>query len=212
MREQALSALAEEEIKKIIFFGELPENGHLNIDNIARACNCSKTPVREALQRLAADGLVIYSPNIGYKVKQISLPEYWKIYEFQEIIEVYLVGKAAEMYTHIDFDRLEAVNRNIEVLIKEKKNTFYGRANDVFHEVLYKEYPNDYLLQEMKKIWGKARIYRNKMFIYPCFMDNIVKEHNDIIESLRRGDKDAASAAMRRHYASGREAILYSCK
>jgi DNA-binding GntR family transcriptional regulator len=208
----SLSNEVEIKIKKIIFSGELPPRSHLNIDDLARKFECSKTPVREALKKLVAENLAVYVPKSGYFIKSLTMQEYIKRYEMQELLEIYMIKKMTEMPKHIDFKKLNQINQNIASLIEANMLTFVGDENDVFHITLYEKYQNDYIFDSLKRIWNEVRIQRNLMFIYPQFTDVIAKEHQAIIDALRRGDANDAEKIMRQHYASGREAILYSSK
>lgn len=208
----SLSNEVEDKIKKIIFSGDYPPRGHLNIDDLARKFECSKTPVREALKKLAAENLVVYIPKTGYFIKSLTMQEYIKRYELQELLETYLIKKMAEMPRYLDFKRLNQINENIRSLIDSNMLTFVGDENDVFHITLYEKYQNDYIFDTLKRIWAEVRIQRNLMFIYPQFTDVIVKEHQAILDALFRGDAIAAEKIMKQHYASGREAILYSSR
>lgn len=209
---QTLSDIVIEKIKDIIFSGKYSPNTHLNIDEIAGLCQCSKTPVREALKKLTADGLVSYEPKIGFRVKYFTLSEYLKKYEIQELLEVYLIKKMAELSQSIDFKNICTLNNNIAMLIREKKLTQIGDANDRFHDALYEGYYNEFIVEDLKHIWMEVKMQRNFMFHHPSFVQNITKEHEGIINALKNSDSNAAEQAMIQHYKSGREAILFSQK
>ncbi|NLV81713.1 MAG: GntR family transcriptional regulator [Synergistaceae bacterium] len=207
-----LSSIVENKIKKIIFSGDLPPRSHLNIDDFARRFKCSKTPIREAFKKLVAENLVVYVPKSGYFIKSLSMQEYLKRYELQELLETHLIKKMAEIPRYLDFNKLYQINDNIRSLIDANMMTFVGDENDVFHITLYEKYQNDYIFATLKRIWNEVKIQRNLMFIYPQFIGVIVKEHQTILDALRKGNADDAEKVMRQHYASGREAILYSSK
>ena len=140
------------------------------------------------------------------------MQEYIKKYELQELLEIYLIKKMTEIPKYLDFKKLYRVNDNIRSLIDANMLTFVGDENDIFHITLYEKYQNDYIFDTLKRIWNEVRIQRNMMFIYPQFTGVIVKEHQAIIDALRRGNANDAEKVMRQHYASDREAILYSLK
>lgn len=209
------NSLAEDvelKIKRIIFSGEIPPKSRLNIDELARRFECSKTPVREALKKLAAENLVTYVPKSGYFLQSLTMQEYIKRYELQELLETYLIKKMAGMSKFVDFGKLEKINDRMKNLIDAKSLAFIGDENDVFHIALYEKYQNDYIFETLRKIWDEVRIQRNLMFVYPQFTEIIVSEHKAILDALRRGNAADAAKAMKQHYASGREAILYSTK
>lgn len=148
--EVPLSSIVENKIKKIIFSGDLPPRSHLNIDDFARRFKCSKTPIREAFKKLVAENLVVYVPKSGYFIKSLSMQEYLKRYELQELLETHLIKKMAEIPRYLDFNKLYQINDNIRSLIDANMMTFVGDENDVFHITLYEKYQNDYIFATLK--------------------------------------------------------------
>ncbi|MDY2985719.1 GntR family transcriptional regulator [Synergistes jonesii] len=201
-----------DKIKSILFSGEYAPNDHINIEEIARKCGCSKTPVREALKKLNSDGFVAYEPKIGFSIKYLSLSEYLKKYELQELLEVYLIRKIAELPGCVNFEGLYELNENIKRMFKENMLMQIADENDKLHIMLYEKYPNEVIVDGLRRVWYEVKMQRNLMFCYPRFALTIAREHDKIFEALRNGDPQAAEEAMLEHYRSGREAILYSQK
>lgn len=209
---QALYEIVVEKIKGIIFSGKYAPNTRLNIEEMAAVCNCSKTPVREALKRLAAEDIISYKPQKGFYVKYLTFSEYLKKYEIQELLETYMIKKMAELPQFIDYEKLYSINENIAFLARSNKLVQIGEENEKFHETLYENYYNEFIVEDLKRLFAEVKVQRNLMFYYPKFVQNVVKEHELIIDALKRSDVAAAAKVMTLHYQSGREAIMFSQK
>lgn len=209
---QALYEIVVEKIKEIIFSGKYAPNTRLNIEEMAAVCNCSKTPVREALKRLAAEDIINYKPQKGFYVKYLTFSEYLKKYEIQELLETYMIKKMAELPQFIDYEKLYSINENIAFLARSNKLVQIGEENEKFHETLYENYYNEFIVEDLKRLFAEVKVQRNLMFYYPKFVQNVVKEHELIIDALKRSDVAAAEKVMTLHYQSGREAIMFSQK
>ena len=199
-------------IKKLIFSGEYKPNARINIDSLALQLCCSKTPVREALKKLNAEGFVAYEQRKGYKMQYLSLADYLKKYEIQEMIETYLVKRIAMMPYCVDFERLQQINDNIMQLRSEKRFDLIPQENEVFHITLYQNYQNDLIVKEIRKIWNEVKLQRNLMSLHSPFVATVAEEHNQILEAIRECDPVKAEQCMAEHYKSGREAILFQQK
>lgn len=200
----------EEQIKKMLFSGELHPNDHINIDTLAKACKCSKTPIREALKKIAAENLLVYEPKIGYRINSFTIQEYLKRFELQELIEVYLIREICKINKYVDFDKLYKINDNIKKLILLNNVLLASEENEVFHATLYENYRNDYIVTKIKQLWTEVRIQRNIMYTSAQFRDSIASEHEAILKALSDGDSNAAEEAMRQHYKSGKDAVIFS--
>lgn len=207
-----LADIVFDKIKTIIFSGEYAPNARINIDDLAKKCECSKTPIREALKKLNAEGFVYYEPKKGFRTKYLSLPDYIKKYEIQEMFEIYLVKKMASMPLCVDVDKLQAINDNIMDFRTQKNFSQIPEENEKFHCTLYENYHNDFMLNELKKIWSEVKMQRNLMSFYAPFVYSIVEEHNNILKAISENDPIKAEEAMVQHYKSGREAILFHQK
>ena len=196
-------------IRDMILKGELRPGEHINIDEIARLLNCSKTPVREALKLLISEELVHYAPNVGYSVKEVDLREYMQTYELQELLETHILRRMAEMSCLVDFDLLESLNDELGRMIDNGEWGSLGEQNDAFHLAFYRNYPNPMLVEMVRDIWNKVRIQRNLIFQSRLFISTVIADHREMMEAIRNGDPDAAERISRKHFSRGVESLLH---
>ena len=123
-----------------------------------------------------------------------------------------MIKKMAELPQFIDYEKLYSINENIAFLARSNKLVQIGEENEKFHETLYENYYNEFIVEDLKRLFAEVKVQRNLMFYYPKFVQNVVKEHELIIDALKRSDVAAAAKVMTLHYQSGREAIMFSQK
>jgi len=208
MEFQTMKDFAVDLIRKRILGGSFKPGNRINIDRLSRGSGISKTPIREALNKLVAEGLVCYTPNIGYTVYEMSLNEYFQIYELQEMLEVHLSVQMIPFRDFVDFETLGNINKKLMTALEEGDITLVQDCNDQFHINIYKYYPNTKLLDELAKIWSSVKIQRHLMYSSPLFVKTVLMEHQDIANSLRTGNSENLEKAVRNHFRSGEKALL----
>ncbi len=207
-KRKTLSEATLTAIRNMILKGDVRPGAHINIDEMSRLLNCSKTPVREALKVLISEELVHYAPNIGYSVKEVDLREYMQTYELQELLETHILRRIAEMKYLVDFELLESLNEELARMIENGEWGSLGEQNDRFHLAFYCNYPNPMLVEMVQDIWNKVRIQRNLIFQSRVFISTAIADHREMMEAVRNGDPDAAERVSRKHFSRGIESLL----
>lgn len=195
-------------IRNLILKGELRPGNRINLDEMSRLLNFSKTPIREAMKALIGENLVVYSAHVGYSVREVTLQEYLQLFEMQEVLETHLIRQVAIMNHLVDFKLLETLNDDLIEMIQKGSKEYLGEQNDKFHRALYRDYANQFIVETIYDIWNNVRIQRNWMYQSDFFAKNAARDHEEIIEALRCGDADKVAIVMHRHYLSGRESVL----
>lgn len=208
MESLTMSDRAAEKIRTMILNGEIRPGGKINIDKLSRESEFSKTPIREALNKLISEGLVLYTPRIGYTVYELTLQEYFQLYELQEMLEVHLSLKMLQFVDCIDFDKLAEANKGIQEWMAKGNVALVQEYNDRFHMEIYGRYPNPKLIEELQQVWAKVKIQRHLMYRSTLFLSTVLQEHQDITDGLKNGDPVKLERAVRNHFRSGEQALL----
>lgn len=201
---------AYEFITREIEDGRLQAGGFIREEAIAERLGVSRTPVREALRILAAEGWLEIKKNQGVRVNTWSARHVREIFDARVLIEPYLVGQAVPRITAQDLDELArladdmAENRGSTPEAVTRRQV----ANDRFHMLLTERSDNQVLcasLNAIKKIplikWTfrgyseQERLRSNA-------------QHFDMIEAIRAGDAELAQAVMKSHILHGRSSML----
>ncbi|MEJ3744644.1 GntR family transcriptional regulator [Actinomycetes bacterium KLBMP 9797] len=174
----------------------------INIDALARQLEVSPTPVREALARLEADGLVRKRPLVGYTAAPLlSRGEFEELVEMRLILEPAAAARAAAA-------RLDAGDLRAEADLPDQRTGIAAfTAQDArFHHLLAERAGNRMLHDAIVRLRSHLHLFR---LHFPAAHYGIsAREHHRIVDAVAAGDPDAASEAMRHHLAAARERHL----
>lgn len=204
--EDTVDRIRNDILKRHILPGE-----RLNVDGLARAFGTSKTPVREALNGLVSERLVLYRPRLGYYVQKLSVSEFVETSETQQAIEQYILLKLARNAVALDFDKLTSINRKIVLAIDEENPIRIFELNKAFHLEMYKRCGNKKMIFELKRIWNELLIHRYNMFASNAFLSCIVDDHIAIMDAMRTRDLQAILSALDRHFENGVSGASENC-
>ena len=189
-KKQLVSMNLREEIIK----GKYKPNERLIITKIAERFGVSQIPVREALQQLASDGYIIFSPHTGAMVKSISLNELREIFEIRITLEA--------LATELSINNVSDTNiQEIEEIIIESENAdieSYPYYNRKFHEKIYYFSNNHRLLKIISDLWDNSTRYPN-LFKQDIDIKTSIKEHRDILNAIKKRNAPLAKQLMIDH-------------
>lgn len=200
---------AHDELHRLITDGKLADDQRIVIDRFARQFGTSLIPVREALARLHAEGLVIFEPNKGYRVApRPTIAELVQLFEARLVIEMGAAELALEHCTPSSLRELKRINRFIAM--GSYGTTYDGfrefvSLNERFHIALVALAGNTPLDEAYRRLGYHQKITRPTYGRGPGDVKRFVQEHAAIIDALERRELKALRSAVRRHIASGRE-------
>ena len=195
-----------EHLKLEIVQGRLPGGERLAEENIAASLGVSRTPVREAVQRLAQDGFVELIPNKGARVRSLSSTEIIQTYTVREALEGLAARLAAEQRDTTDLDRLAKTLIRLERL---PSNDYSAQtAVDLeFHAAIASASKNAVLQDTLRGL--RDTIARAKLITRKTNQANETKlEHHAILKHIQDGDADAAEASARAHVQRFQKIVL----
>ncbi len=197
-----------EELLARLFNDSLPPGTPLNIDALARDLDVSQTPIREALARLEATGLVTRAALRGYRAAPMLSPkELDDLMHARSVIEPANARLAAE---HVDDEFLEAIDQSIVALSTAPKGpTFaeyhtYWQADEQFHDLIARRADNAFLYRAFESLGGQAQRFRMFAGLGVSDADHAIAEHKAIRAGLATGNPDRAGEAMMQHIANVR--------
>ena len=172
----------------------------LREEEVGARFNLSRTPVREALRRLEADGIVEHRPRLGAVVRTLSHGEVVELFEMRVVLERTAAEMAAKHGAKAEFDRLDDLN---QIILIERANPAKAAAiNQEFHRILYLACRNRFLLESARALNNSLLLLRPTTLTDDTRIDAVFRQHQDIIEALRCGDAKAAGAAAEAHLQS----------
>ncbi|OJU40492.1 MAG: GntR family transcriptional regulator [Microbacterium sp. 69-10] len=180
---------------------------------IADELGMSVVPVREAIRRLEAEGLVTFERNIGAHVSLIDESEYAHTMQTLGIVEGAATALSAPLLDADALDRAEAVNDRMLHLLGHFDAHTFTSLNQAFHSVLYEPCPNPHILDLVHRGWSRLSGIRDSSFAFvPGRARHSVDEHTRILELIRGGaDPLEIELAARDHRWRTMDAFLAAC-
>lgn len=189
------------ELRERILNGAYSPGFRLVIDSLAEELEVSTLPIREAIRRLEAEGLVVFRPNAGAQVAPADPGLFEEMVMSQALLEGYATALAAPLLTEDDILQLEEYNRRMMHCMDQIDGLGFGRANREFHLYIYERCPNTYIVELLKDTERRLDAIRRTVFAHiPYRGRKSIREHEQIIELLRSGAPAAKiEAAARKH-------------
>lgn len=190
-------------LRRMIVEGALAAGARVNEVHLARDLGVSRTPLREALGRLVAEGALTIIPRYGYYVCPLTLEEFRQIYQIRPILDPEAL-RLGGIPSPARLDRLEEINRKIMETTEAEQII---SLDDEWHLELLAECPNRVLVDLIEQNIRRTRRYETALMRESRNVRKASDEHEQIIAALRAGDLDAACQALRRNMESGFEPI-----
>ena len=186
-------------LRDAIVSGELHPGRQLSENELAELLGVSRTPVREALVRLRDDRLVEIVPQLGTFVSRISTRAVADAQFIREALECSAVRLAAERADRSDVAALAGlISRQEEVRDQHDFDRFYV-LDDELHGALCELSGHGIAWSLAQRANGHLNRVRRLSLPQPRYLDEMVAEHTLVVEAVRRGEPDAAEAALRHH-------------
>jgi len=191
-------------LKKQIFTGELQENVYYSESKLAAELGISRTPIRDALQRLGQEGFIDIYPSIGFKLHTMTPEDLIDTYQLRSAIEVYCTHLIASEYKT---PRAQALLADLNAQLEKQMHIFHTTADtatftdsdQLFHTLIV-GYANN---KTFNSIYDN-NLYRIRSFIINSFkietrMEEAINEHKEIYNALSMGDLKNISTVTLEH-------------
>jgi DNA-binding GntR family transcriptional regulator len=188
-----------EHLRTAILEGRLEPGTELTEVALAEQLGVSRGPLREAIGRLAAEGLVSVSPRRGAVVRSLSKEEFLQLYQVREALERMAMQLAVLRLTDEEFDGLTALNEEMAAHAAGNKVEAFFEANLAFHARLLEASGNEKLQELYRQLLGQLGRYRLRSLTLRGNLQRSVSEHKTILRAARRGDAERAAQLMAEH-------------
>jgi DNA-binding GntR family transcriptional regulator len=206
------SAAATELIRGAIVDGRLAPGQRLKEVQLARELGISRTPIREALLLLQAEGLVEASPNRGSTVRRYDVRELEEMYELRAVLEGHAARRAAARITSVALDELRASCTRFESLVAHAVPsgpvTGLVNENGLFHEMILDACGSERLAGMVRPLIVTPLVYKSYVWYSPEQARLSLHAHVQLVKALERREAERADALMREHVFQGRDVLL----
>lgn len=201
-----LGQSVHDRLRGMILAGELPAGTPLQEKIFAEKLGVSRTPVREAVARLASEGLVTRTNGGMPTVSRISITEIMEILHVRRLLEVETARQAASVNTPPE--PFIALRVRLSQYLQGERPTVaeYAQFDEDIHSLIAQVSGSGLLIDLVKSLKLKTRMFDKGSI--PERFEPGCHEHIEIIDAILARDPDRAEAAMRRHIENARSAIL----
>jgi DNA-binding GntR family transcriptional regulator len=184
--------------------GDMEPGAWIDELKLAQEYGISRTPLREAIKVLAAEGLVTMKMRRGAYVTEVNAKDLRDVFHLMAVLEADAAGTVASTATADQLQELEALHQQLEKSTKDRVKFF--QLNEAFHIKLLQIADNkwrDQMVADLRKV---MKLNRAQSLLKSGRIQQSLIEHQAIMQAVREGDPQAAQAAMQSHIALGLEA------
>lgn len=208
LRRENLSNQVFEQIKEMIVRGEIPAGKRMIESEIAESMGISRTPVREAVHKLEAEGLLNPLPKGGYVVRGLDISDIEETFEIRSILESFASYLAAQRHSNKEIMPLEEKIEEFQRYLDNHNLRELARINTEFHELLYALSRSPRLVKMIHNLRNEIYFLR-KIILRSVDMARLSNnDHREIIKAIKKREAKKVERLVRDHILRGKEFVI----
>jgi DNA-binding GntR family transcriptional regulator len=194
-------------LREQIFDGSLAPGSFVDEIALCERLSISRTPLREALKVLTAEGLLRHEPRRGFFVNEVTERDLDEIFPVIALLEGRCAYEAARNASDAELQELDALHERLVRHARAKRINDYYATNHIIHEAIIKLADNRWLAQVIGDLRKILKLARLQQLHAPGRLEQSLSEHLAVFAALKARDSEGADAAMRTHLTRQREAL-----
>jgi DNA-binding GntR family transcriptional regulator len=207
IRKSSLSEEVAAKLRQMISSSQLEPGAWIDEQGLASAMGVSRTPLREAIRLVAAEGLIRIEPRKGCFVNALSEKDLDDIFPLMAMLEGRCAFEAANRLTQADVNNLETLHQRLVTCSKLNTVDDYYVANRDIHEAIQKIAGNQWLSNMVDDLRRVLSLSRHKSLTLPGRIAESCAEHLAIFDALKKGNSSEADRLTRSHLLRQREVL-----
>jgi len=203
MQIDTAATAAVDAVRAMIIDGRLADGARINEVHLSAVLGVSRTPLREALSRLAAEGALNVRPRLGFFVRPLSVAEFDQLYDLRPLLDPEAL-RLAGLPSAAALARLQRVNTTLAA----RTGPAALAQDDAWHLDLVAACPNRILIEMIQHVILRTRRYELALMREAKNVAVAVADHAAILDALANGDLNAACVALKQNMQSGKAPIL----
>lgn len=212
LKKENLGTQVFEQVKGMILGGKIPPGRRIIENEVADSMGISRTPVREAVHRLAAEGFLNPLPKGGYAVRGLTLSGVEETFDIRSTLESFAASLAAKKFADEELVPLEKMIDEFQRRLDRNDLSELTRINTDFHELLY-------ALSRSPRLIKMIHDLRNDIFLLRKVMLNSAdmarlsnKDHREMLRAMKKRDSGKVEKLVKKHILRGKEFVLREYK
>lgn len=205
---QSLPDVIVADLRQRILSGDLEEGALIRQEMLAEEYDVSRMPVREALKRLDAEGLVVFQNNRGATVTKHSLEEIAEIFDVRTLLEVDLFARAIPNMTDKHFAACERLLNEMDASYEAENVADWGPLNALYHRTLYEAAGRHLTEHLLERVALQANRYVSMHIHKLDQRDTASADHRALLDAARQRDVSLATTQLRQHLERTRDQVI----
>jgi DNA-binding GntR family transcriptional regulator len=199
---------AYEQIRKLILQRRSTERFALSENSLAAELKMSRTPIREALQRLQTEGFIEIHPNRGVVIPEVSVVEVNETFALRMAVEEFVIREVAPFMTPGQIQEMDTYLLRQKEAMERSDVLEYLRHDKDFHDLFFRLYSNTLIFNTIQRVLDRFYSMGTNVLRKPGSVQRSFEEHCMIADAVRKGDGNGAAAAMHVHLLTGKNNVL----
>ena len=208
MRNKKKKDQAYEQIRKLILQRRSTERFALSENSLAAELKMSRTPIREALQRLQTEGFIEIHPNRGVVIPEVSVVEVNETFALRMAVEEFVIREMAPQMSPDNIGEMDLYLARQREAMERNDVLEYLRHDKDFHDLFFRLYANSLIFNTIQRVLDRFYSMGTNVLRRPGSVQRSFAEHCAIADAVRAGDGEKASAAMHAHLITGKNNVL----
>jgi DNA-binding GntR family transcriptional regulator len=192
----------------MILKGHLKPGERLIEHQLSKKFGVSRTPIRESIRKLAAEGLVEITPKSGTRISQLTKNDIDEIYEIRDVLESLAAERAASIITDKEIESLERLLKDAEKALQNKDIKRMAQIDTKIHNLICKSSKNNRLFQLIDVLCTNITRQRELILETQGAGKEAISGHRKIINAIKKRDKQVIRKSVHEHIMRGREILL----
>ena len=204
-------------IHEDIFERNLLPGSKISLTELAAKWGISITPLREAIRKVEAEGLITSVPGKGFIVRTVHPDDVKEIFIVRKTLESLACKLACKNITEQEIKEIEKIQESLKKIARENKVNdneefkLIQHLNKKFHFSIYNASGNKTLVEMISLVWGRTATIIACILSSPKRLNKLIEEHDTILDALKKRDEAGIQKALKKHLSiSGKAAIEYS--
>ncbi|NOU07298.1 MAG: GntR family transcriptional regulator [Hyphomicrobiaceae bacterium] len=199
-------------VRDLIIAGDLKPDAKIAEAELCAHFGVSRTPLREAIKMLAAEGLITLTPHRGARIASITADEIAELFPIMGALEAMAGELAITRMTEHDLAKLETLHATMLVARKSNDWISYSKTNRAIHESIFRIAANTSLTQIYDQLMIRIHAVRFVAQQPPAAWDQAVTDHEAIMQALRTRNASAIGPILRTHLANKAKSVIAALK
>lgn len=208
MEKLPLKEVVYRTLRKDILTGKIPGGAHITESNISKQLNVSRTPVREALQRLTQERLITALPRAGYIIEDMSDEDIQDIFSARFDIEALVIRRAVQNITPDEVTMLSDNTRRARAHIKSGEHEKATLLDLEFHAIIYRASRSKTFYRICKNLGDLTMKYRHGLNLEKDLWEEAIQNHESILRAIEIRDPETAVEAILAHGEQARMQLI----